>query len=94
LAEWQPENASERVIGTSADVCLVVGFPSNSGRAACFLPNLIYIIPLFLPETVTRSRVVTPDSAIAVSLVSTLGGGADSVRRILMIYQSQEDRRD
>ena len=51
-------------------------------------PTLIYIIPFFLFETATRSRVATPDSEIAVSLVSTLGGGADSVR-ILMIYQSQ-----
>jgi hypothetical protein len=39
LAEWQPENASERVISVSADACLAVGFPSNSGRAAFFLLN-------------------------------------------------------
>ena len=62
--------------------------PSAGGQPAPF-PTLIYIIPFFLSETATRSRVATPDSAIAVSLVSTLGGGADSVRRILMIYQSQ-----
>jgi hypothetical protein len=41
---------------------------------------MIYISPpLFLSETATQSRVVTPDSAIAVSLVSTLGGGAAAV---------------
>jgi hypothetical protein len=67
---------------------------SISRRAARFLPNLIYIIPLFVFETATRSRVATPDSAIAVSLMSTLGGGAGSVKGILMIYQSQEDGKD
>jgi len=52
-------------------------------------PTVIYIIPLFVSETVTRWRVATPDSVMAVSWVSTLGGGAASVKGILMIYQSQ-----
>jgi hypothetical protein len=43
-----------------------------------------------MSETATRSRVVTPDSAIAAFLVSTLGGGADSVMRMIQIYQSQK----
>jgi hypothetical protein len=89
LAGCQPENASERVICTRADDYLVVVFPSNSGREPAPFPTLIYIIPFFLSETVTRSRVVNPDSAIAVSLVLTLGGGADAVRGNLMIYQTQ-----
>jgi hypothetical protein len=44
------------------------------------LPTLIYIVPLFLSETVTRSRVVTPDSVITMTMVSALGDGADSIR--------------
>jgi hypothetical protein len=46
------------------------------------------VAPLFLSETVTQSRGATPDSALAVSLVSTLGGGAGSVREMIKIYQS------
>jgi hypothetical protein len=42
---------------------------------------LIYIYhPFFLSETATRPRVATPDQAVAESLLSTLGGGAYSVR--------------
>src|SRR5688500_18856387 len=52
---------------------------SLSGRAARSKPD-IYHLPFFRPETATRSRVVTPDSAIAESWVSPLGGGASSVR--------------
>src|SRR5688572_25423454 len=64
----------------SAPACGAEVPSSISGRAARSLPHLIYIIPFFLPETATRSRVATPDTAIAASLMSTLGGGADSVR--------------
>jgi hypothetical protein len=41
---------------------------------------VIYILPFFMSETATQSRVATSDSAIATSLVSTFGGGADAVR--------------
>jgi hypothetical protein len=54
------------------------------------LPNVIHILPLFLSETTIRSRVAIPDSAIAVSLVSTLGGSADSERKIITMYQFQK----
>jgi hypothetical protein len=51
------------------------GFTSHSGREPA--PNFdIYIIPFFLSETATRSRVVTPDSAMAASLMSTLSSEA------------------
>ena len=53
---------------------------------------MIYILPFFLSETATRSRVAPQDLAIAVSLVSTLGGRADSVRKIIKIYQSQKNQ--
>jgi hypothetical protein len=43
-----------------------------------------------VPETATRSRVATPDSAVAVSSGSSLGGGADTVRKIIKRYQSQK----
>jgi hypothetical protein len=68
VAEWQVENAPARMICTRAANGLIVVFPPNSGRAARSLPHVIYIIPLFLSETATRSRVATPDSAIAASL--------------------------
>jgi hypothetical protein len=71
--------------GVPFGTCLQGGSVFIHQRAGSPLPTLIYIIPFFLSETATRSRVATPDSAIAVSLVLTLGGGADSVRGILMI---------
>ena len=61
--------------GTGAYMGLVneLYVPSSiSGRKPGPFLTLIYIIPLFLSETATRSRVVTPDSAIAVSLVLIL----------------------
>jgi hypothetical protein len=60
-------------------------------RAESPLPQCdIHPLPFFMSETATQSRVVTPDSAIAAFLVSTLGGGADSVMRMIQIYQSQK----
>jgi hypothetical protein len=72
---------SRQRVWLSVPVCRVEVSSSISGRAARSpSPFDIYPIPFFLSETVTQSRVATPDSAIAVSLVSTLGGGADAVR--------------
>ena len=64
-------------------------------RAGSPLPSSCDIYhPLFLSETATRSRVATPDTAIAASLVSTLGGGACSIRgknKDVSIVKDRED---
>jgi hypothetical protein len=56
--------------------------------------QLIFSPPIFLSETATQPGVVTPDSAMAVSLVSTLGGGADSVRKTNKDGSISKDRKD
>jgi hypothetical protein len=47
-----------------------------------------------LPETATRPRVATTDVAVAVSRVSTLDEGADSVREDNMDVLISKDRKD
>jgi hypothetical protein len=56
-------------------VCEVKLPSSISGRSARSPLFDIYIIPFFLSETATRSRVAIPDTAIAESWMSPLGGG-------------------